>query len=113
MPAEKTDLQTVLTLTEFEPLGQSCMSPMTLGYIMGGAGDELTLCANCDDWKRVRLAPRVLVDVSRVDLQTEILGQKFEFPILLAPAAFHRLCHAEGELATVAGANESDASIVL
>src|SRR5215467_668495 len=113
MPAEKIDLQTVLTLTEFEPLGQSCMSPMTLGYIMGGAGDELTLCANCDDWKRVRLAPRVLVDVSQLDLRTEILGQTLEMPIMLAPAAFHRLCHPEGEMATVAGANEGGAAVVL
>lgn len=112
-PAEKINLQTVLTLNEFEPLGQSCMSPMTLGYIMGGAGDELTLCANCDDWKRIRLAPRVLVDVSQLDLRTEILGQQLGMPIMLAPAAFHRLCHSEGEMATIAGANEGGAAVVL
>jgi 4-hydroxymandelate oxidase len=113
MPAEKTDLQTILTLTEFESLAQACMSVMTLGYVMGGAGDELTLCANCEDWKRIRLAPRVLVDVSELDLRTELLGQQLEMPILLAPAAFHRLCHAEGELATIAGANEGGAAVVL
>src|SRR5215471_21592988 len=113
MPAGKPELDAVLSLDELEELAKPRMSAMAYAYVAGGAADELTLCANCDDWKRIRLAPRVLVDVSRIVLQTEILGQKFEFPILLAPAAFHRLCHAEGELATVAGANESDASIVL
>src|SRR5215471_18416496 len=113
MPAEKPALESVLSLAEFEALAQPCMSAMAFAYIVGGAADELTLCANCEDWKRIRLAPRVLVDVSSIDLHIQILGQQFELPILLAPAAFHRLCHAEGELATVAGANSSGASIVL
>lgn len=113
IPAEKTDLKTILTLTEFESLAQTCMSAMTAAYIMGGAGDELTLCANCEDWKRIRLAPRVLVNVSAIDLRTELLGRQFALPILLAPAAFHKLCHPEGELATLAGANQAGASVVL
>src|SRR5215469_4494773 len=113
MATSKPSLESILSLTEFEPLGQGCMSEMAFAYVTGGAADELTLAANREDWKRIRLAPRVLVDVSNLDLRTEILGQQFEFPILLAPAAFHRLCHAEGELATVAGANHSGASMVL
>lgn len=113
MPFEEPDLGTILSLSEFEPLAQRCMSEMAFGYVAGGAADELTLCANCDDWKRMRLAPRVLVDVSSIDLRLEILGQQFELPILLAPAAFHQLCHAQGELATVAGANSAGASLVL
>ena len=113
MSAQKFALESILSLAEFEPLAQRCMSEMVFGYVAGGAADELTLNANCEDWKRIRLAPRVLVDVSGIDLRTELLGQEFEFPILLAPAAFHRLCHAEGELATVAGANLSGAGMVL
>ena len=113
IPTEKPDLDSILSLAEFEPLAQLCMSEMAYAYITGGAADELTLSANCEDWKRIRLAPRVLVDVSNLDLQTEILGEKFRFPVLLAPAAFHRLCHAEGEMATVAGANQCGAGMVL
>jgi len=113
MPAEKPALESVLSLAEFEALAQPCMSAMAFAYIVGGAADELTLCANCEDWRRIRLAPRVLVDVSDIDVRTELLGQQFDLPILLAPAAFHRLCHADGELATVEGANQGDASMVL
>lgn len=113
MPSDKPDLANVLSLAEFEAHAETCMSAMTLGYVAGGAADELTMRANCDDWKRMRLAPRVLVDVSEISLRTELLGQQFESPVLLAPAAFHRLCHDEGELATVAGANRGRAGLVL
>ena len=103
----------ILTLAELEGLAESCMSPMAMAYVCGAAADELTLRANCEDWKRIRLMPRVLVDVSDLDLRTKILGQDFDQPILLAPTAFHRLCHPEGELETVAGANMGKAGMVL
>ncbi|HYX54112.1 MAG TPA: alpha-hydroxy-acid oxidizing protein, partial [Candidatus Limnocylindrales bacterium] len=85
-------LEELITLGDFEVAAPQHMSPMAHAYVSGGAADELTLRANEEDWKRLRLKPRVLVDVSELDLRTEILGQKFELPILLAPAAFHRLC---------------------
>ncbi|HEV2961330.1 MAG TPA: alpha-hydroxy acid oxidase [Candidatus Angelobacter sp.] len=113
MQAEKLQTELILTLADFEAQAESCMSPMAHGYIVGGAADELTLRANSEDWRRIRVCPRVLVDVSEISLQTEVLGQQLEMPILLAPAAFHRLCHGEGERATVAGANEGGAAFVL
>lgn len=112
-PDAQVQLDQIIALQEFEELAQGRMSAMALSYVSGGAADELTLRANLEDWKRIRLRPTVLVDVSRVDLGTEVLGQKLELPVLLAPAAFHRLCHGEGELATVAGANQAHASFVL
>src|SRR5215831_15529695 len=107
------ETENILSLPELETLAEGCMSPMALAYVTGGAADEITLRANCEDWKRIRLNPRALVDVSQLDLTTEILGQKFDLPILLAPAAFHRLFHPEAELATVAGANQAGAGMVL
>jgi 4-hydroxymandelate oxidase len=89
------------------------MSAMARAYACGGAGDELTLRANCEDWQRIRLNPRVLVDVSNIDVKTELLGQTFDLPILLAPAAFHRLWHDDGERATVKGASQAGAAMVL
>jgi 4-hydroxymandelate oxidase len=113
MPIEKPKLETILSLPEFEALAQPCMSAMAFAYIVGGAADELTLSANCEDWRRIRLAPKVLVDVSEIDLSIELLGERFELPILLAPAAFHRLCCEDGELATIQGANQAGVSVVL
>lgn len=88
------------------------MSPVARAYLCGGAGDELTMRANCEDWKRIRLKPRILVNVSKIDLKTEILGQPLDMPILLAPAAFHRLWHKDGELATVDGASRAGITMV-
>jgi 4-hydroxymandelate oxidase len=112
-PSAPVEIESIFTLSEFEDLAQARMAPMAASYISGGAADEVTLRANLEDWKRIRLKPTVLVDVSRIDLGTELLGQKLAMPLLLAPAAFHRLCHPEGELATVAGANQANTSFVL
>src|SRR5215472_9948147 len=105
--------QEILSLSELDVLAEGHMSTMARAYVCGGAADELTLRANCEDWQRIRLCPRVLVDVSQLDLSVNILGQQFPTPILLAPAAFHRLCHPEAELATVQGANQGAAGMVL
>ncbi|HEX7285738.1 MAG TPA: alpha-hydroxy acid oxidase [Candidatus Angelobacter sp.] len=112
-PEAPVQLDQIISLQEFEELAQSRMPSMALSYVSGGAADEITLRANVEDWKKVRLKPTVLVDVSQVNLGTKLLGQKLALPVMLAPAAFHRLCHPEGELATVAGANQAQASFVL
>ena len=103
----------ILSLHELETLALATMSPMTYGYVTGAAADELTLRANVEDWRKLRLKPTILVDVSELDLSVEIIGQKLTMPIMLAPTAFHRLCHKEAELATVAGANLAQAATVM
>jgi 4-hydroxymandelate oxidase len=112
-PTPQVQIENIVSLIEFEELGLRSMSEVAAAYVCGGAADELTLRANTDDWKRIRLKPKVLVDVSEIDLKTELFGQKLELPIMLAPAAFHRLCHPQAELATVAGANQAGVTMVL
>lgn len=102
----------IVALTELEELAKDHMSPVATAYVSGGAADEITMRANSEDWKRIRLNPRVLVDVSTIDLKTEVLGQNFDLPILLAPAAFHGLCHRDAEMATLEGANAAGATLV-
>lgn len=103
----------ILSLTELEAIAENCLPAMAFGYLAGAAADELTLKANCEDWKKIRLSPRVLVDVSEINLRTSVLGQQLQMPVMLAPAAFHRLFHPEAELATVDGANQGGAAFVL
>src|SRR5260370_3234659 len=97
----------IISLPELEALAEGHLSAMAKAYVCGGAADELTLRANCEDWQRMRLMPKALVDVSQIDLKTDQLSQPFSLPILLAPTAFNRLCHPEAELATVQGANRA------
>jgi 4-hydroxymandelate oxidase len=77
---------------------------MAYAYVSGGAGDELTLRWNTEAFQRIRLRSRVLADDQGSDTRCTLLGEQLPCPILLAPAAYHRLMHPEGEVATARGA---------
>jgi 4-hydroxymandelate oxidase len=61
----------------------------------------------------IRLKPRVLVDASHLDTRIDLLGRRLDFPILLAPVAYHKLAHPQGELATARGAGLAGAALVV
>ncbi|MGH3665635.1 MAG: alpha-hydroxy acid oxidase [Egibacteraceae bacterium] len=75
-------------------------------YYAGGSDDELTLADNPAAWSRLRLRPHVLRDVGGVDVATTVLGEPVATPILIAPMAYQRLAHDEGEAATARAAAE-------
>lgn len=102
-----------IRLFDFEELARQRLPQMVYDYIAGGAGDEITLRRNRECFEAIRLKPRVLVDVSRLDTSLELFGQRLAFPILLAPTAYHKLVHPEGELATACGAAAAGATLVV
>lgn len=105
VPDEQTaSPPTAVSLGDFELLAHERMTAMAWEYISGGAGDEITLRRNREAYDRIELMPRVLVDVSRLDTRVNLFGRELPFPIMLAPAAYHKLAHPEGELATAKGA---------
>jgi 4-hydroxymandelate oxidase len=93
-----------VNLFEYEPLAREKLPEAAYGFIAGGAEDEVTLRANREAFQRIRLRPRVLVDVSHIDPSTQVLGQRIEFPVLLAPVALQRLAHPDGEIAAARAA---------
>ncbi|MGE5290470.1 MAG: alpha-hydroxy acid oxidase [Micromonosporaceae bacterium] len=93
-----------LRLEEFEALAREKLPPDVWDYLQGGSGAEFTLAANRSAYDRVVLRPRVLVDVSELDLTTTLLGQPIALPVAVAPMAFQRLAHPDGEAATAAAA---------
>jgi 4-hydroxymandelate oxidase len=93
-----------ITVEDAERLAAERLEPGLLGYFAGGAGDEETLRENREAWRRWRLVPRVLADVSAVTTRTEVLGGPVAAPILVAPTAFHKLLNPAGELATAGAA---------
>jgi 4-hydroxymandelate oxidase len=102
-----------VNLHEYEPLARASVSPMAWDYLAGGGGDERTLAWNRERLDATRLSPRVLHDVSNVDLKLSLLGVELPFPVLLAPTGYQRLFHAEGELATARGAGSLGALFTL
>lgn len=93
-----------LNLREFEALARANMEQSAFDYYAGGANDERTLAENQRAFTRFGLRPRVLVDVDRVDTRTEVLGAALPFGVALAPTAFNRLGHPDGELAAARAA---------
>ena len=79
----------------------------TLRWLAGGAGDEITLADNDAAWRRVRLRPRVAIDVAEVSTATEVLGHTLATPVLLAPTGRQRVLHADGELASARAASRA------
>lgn len=100
-------------ISDYTKLAPSRMTPLAWEYMSGGAADELTLHWNEEAYRKIRLRPNVLVDVSKVDTRITLLGQEMPHPIFLAPAAYHKLLHPEGELATARGAAAAGATFVL
>jgi isopentenyl diphosphate isomerase/L-lactate dehydrogenase-like FMN-dependent dehydrogenase len=86
-----------VNVSDYERLAEAALEPGAHGYFAGGAGDERTLRENVAAFGRWRLRPRVLVDVSAVSAATSVLGTEVSMPVLVAPTAFQRLAHPDGE----------------
>jgi len=93
-----------LNVFDFEPVCRQNVPPAHFGYMASGVDDEVTLRANREDFLKFQLRPRRLVDVSKVDMRTNILGVTYDSPIVVAPVGGQKSFHAEGEIATARGA---------
>jgi 4-hydroxymandelate oxidase len=93
-----------INVFDFEPVARKNVPPAHFGYMASGIDDEVTLRANREDFLRLQLRPRRLVDVSKVDMSTDILGTRYSTPIVVAPVGGQKSFHAEGEIATARGA---------
>jgi isopentenyl diphosphate isomerase/L-lactate dehydrogenase-like FMN-dependent dehydrogenase len=87
------------TLADFEARAAELLDDGPHGYFAGGAGDELTLRDNVEAFRRWQLRPRVLIDVDSCTTATTVLGQDVSMPLLVAPVAFQRVAHPDGEIA--------------
>jgi 4-hydroxymandelate oxidase len=94
----------VLNLRELETRARALLPQMAYDYYVSGANDEVTLRENRAAYERIVVLPHVLVDVSIRDMGTTVLGEPVSMPIVIAPVAFQRLAHPEGELATAKSA---------
>ncbi|MGH9060427.1 MAG: alpha-hydroxy-acid oxidizing protein, partial [Acidimicrobiales bacterium] len=94
----------LVSLADYERAAEGVLDAATLAYVAGGAGDERTLRDNVAAWARLAIRPRVLVGVGTRDPSVELLGRRRPHPVVIAPTAFQRLAHPEGECATARAA---------
>src|SRR5438477_1592090 len=102
-----------INVFDFEPVARKTVPPAHFGYMASGIDDEVTLRANREGFLKFQLRPRRLVDVSKVDMSTDILGTRYATPIVVAPVGGQKSFHAEGEIATAKGAKPGNHLMIL
>ena len=98
---------------DYERIAKENLDPGAYGYFAGGSGDEQTLQDNVAAYRRWRLRPRALVDVSAATTATTVLGADVSMPLLVAPVAFQRMAHPDGEGAMARAAAAAGTVMVL
>jgi hypothetical protein len=99
-----SDPKQALDVFDFEPVAKRNVPPAHFGYMVTGIDDEVTLRANREGFLKFQLNPRRLVDVSAVDMTTEILGVTYDSPIVIAPTSSNQAFHPDGEIAVAKAA---------
>jgi 4-hydroxymandelate oxidase len=102
-----------LSLREFEEEARRRLEPAVYDFFVGGAADEVTVRANETAFAHIGLVPRVLRGSQTRDLAVALLGRRAAQPVIVAPTAFHRLAHPDGELATARAAAKAGLIMVV
>ena len=103
----------LVTLADHENHARKVLDDNAQTYFYGGAADELTLHTNSYAWSILKLQPRVLQPLAGGHTRTQLLGKTLAHPIFLAPVAYQRMAHPDGELATAHAAAALGAGMVL
>ncbi|MCU0511659.1 MAG: alpha-hydroxy-acid oxidizing protein [Anaerolineae bacterium] len=107
------NLETFIEVLDFERHARDALTQMAYDYYASGANDQVTLAENRAAFERLRLLPRMLVDVSRLETTTTVLGQPLSVPFMIAPTAFQRMAHPDGEVATSRAARAQNVAMVV
>jgi isopentenyl diphosphate isomerase/L-lactate dehydrogenase-like FMN-dependent dehydrogenase len=108
-----TSPEDAINVMDFEPVAHKNIPPAHWGYMSSGVDDDLTLKANLQGFKHFQLRPRRLVDVSKVDLKTEVFGSTWEMPLFICPVGGQKSFHPEGEIAVARAAKAKKTTQVL
>uniref|UniRef100_A0A0C9RHY5 (S)-2-hydroxy-acid oxidase n=1 Tax=Wollemia nobilis TaxID=56998 RepID=A0A0C9RHY5_9CONI len=103
----------IVNVSEYEAVAKQKLPKMVFDYYASGAEDQWTLHENRNAFERIRFRPRILIDVTNVDMSTTVLGFKISMPIMIAPTAMQRMAHPEGELATARAASAAGTIMTL
>ncbi len=111
--AEECPLESIHDIKSFEHYAQNNLPANVSAFFSRGAGDEITLEENVSAFDRIKLLPRVLRNVEERSLSATILGERIDFPLLIAPMAFQQFAHPEGEVAVTKAAHEYNVPMVV
>ena len=103
----------LVSLADHEACARDLLDANAWAYFSGAAADGHTLRANRTAWDAIGIWPRVLRPLAGGHTRVELLGRTLAHPILLAPVAYQRLAHPDGELASALAASAQGAGFVL
>ncbi|WP_342363281.1 alpha-hydroxy acid oxidase [Terrarubrum flagellatum] len=103
----------VACLTDYEPLARERLDDNAWAYLAGTAADGVTHAANRAAFDALTLNSRVLREMSGGSTETEFLGMKLRHPVMVAPVAYQKLYHPDGERATAMAAGALDAPMIV
>ncbi|ORY02323.1 hypothetical protein K493DRAFT_83995 [Basidiobolus meristosporus CBS 931.73] len=102
----KPHISEMLNLHDFEAVAKQVLRADAWAYYSSGADDEITLRENHNAFHRIWLKPRVMVNVTHVDMSTKLLGYDSSFPLYITACALGKLGHPEGEVILTRAANK-------
>ncbi|CUM57449.1 unnamed protein product [Debaryomyces tyrocola] len=108
MVKRKPDLGQIYNLNDFEFVARHTMEKVAWGYYSSGSDDEITLRDNHLSYQRILFKPRVMVDVTNIDLSTTMLGTKTSVPFYITATALGKLGHKDGEKVLTRSAAKQD-----
>ena len=103
----------IITLQDHEHAAQAVLNEAAWAYFSGGAADEITLRRNVTVWQHLSLLPRVLQDLHGGHTRCTLLGREWPMPLLVAPMAYQRWAHADGESGMALAAAAQGCGMVL
>ncbi|KAK4858468.1 hypothetical protein QYF36_016866 [Acer negundo] len=86
----------ITNVTEYEAIAKENLPKMIYDYYASGAEGQWTLKENRKAFSRILFRPCILIDISKIDMITTVLGFKISMPIMIAPTAMQKMAHPEG-----------------
>jgi L-lactate dehydrogenase (cytochrome) len=96
----------ILEISDLKALAKRRVPKMFFDYADSGAWTEGTYRANEEDFRKVKLRQRVLVDMTNRSLESTMIGQKVSMPVALSPTGLTGMQHADGEMLAAKAAEE-------
>jgi L-lactate dehydrogenase (cytochrome) len=96
----------ILEISDLKRLAKRRVPKMFFDYADSGAWTESTYRANEEDFRKIKLRQRVLVDMTERSLESTMIGEKVSMPVALSPTGLTGMQHADGEMLAAQAAEE-------
>ncbi|MFL6711219.1 MAG: alpha-hydroxy acid oxidase [Massilia sp.] len=102
-----------LEVMDFEAAAKKALPPAHFGYLATGVDNDATLRANHEDYAKIRIKVKRLVDARKIDTRLTLFGTQYNSPIFLSPVSSQGAFHAEAELAVARAAGAKKMHMIL